>query len=154
MAKIISLGCEVADIHRRYSAINDALFGASSYRLVIHAMTGRMDATYRKYEHSLEELRTELSTLEGSILDAGKKERAPRAAEQLPQALIEYTRLLREVIDSLTVICQKLMEDDKGYREVSDAGGSPFSQDKIRYDYSIRQLERLGSRLNKLFSSY
>ncbi len=37
MDSIVNLGCKIADIHHQYAAIHRALFGASSFRLVIAA---------------------------------------------------------------------------------------------------------------------
>ena len=154
MAKIISLGCEVALVHGRYSAINRALFGVSSYRLVVASRTGKEGSVYGKYERTLDELAGELAKLTTAISAIGEHEKRVRSGEQMRTTLLEYTQTLGDVIRGLSSICHKLGGNEKGYRSDSGKGPSPFNQDKIRYDQSRQQLERVGTRINKLFSSY
>jgi hypothetical protein len=154
MARIISLGCEVAHVHGRYSAIHRALFGVSSYRLVVASLTGREVKIYREYERTLDELEGELAKLTTNITAIGEHEKRVRSAEQVHTTLLEYIQTLRDVIRSLGSIYHKLGEDEKGYRSDPGEGPSQFNQDKIGYDHSRQQLERVGTRINKLFSTY
>jgi hypothetical protein len=154
MARIITLGCEVADVYRRYAKIHSALFGASSYRLVVSALVRRGGYTYGKYVRSLDELRGRISRLEEDISGIGNDELSSRGAGELHRALLEYTRVLTLTIAGLTEMCRRLAENEKGYRNVAADGRSRFIQDKIGYDHAISELERVGLRLNKLFSTY
>lgn len=154
MAKIISLGCEVAHVHSRYRAIHRALFGLSSYRLVVASLTGREGGVYGKHERALEELEGELAGLAAAIAAVGEEEKGVRFGGQIRTTLLEYTRVLQEVIHSLRSICHRLGAGEKGYRGDSGAGPSRFNRDKIRYDHSRQQLERVGTRITRLFSTY
>ena len=62
--------------------------------------------------------------------------------------------MLREVIEELREICKRLVDDEPDYRYVPDGELSRFNRDKVKYDDRKSQLERLGTRLNKLFSTY
>ena len=154
MAKIISLGCKAADIHHRYSAVHSSLFGAFSYRLVITALLGKTERSYGKYEQTLDGLWKELVGLDEQIAGTTAEERVSHGSDQLHQILIDYTHTLHDVIAHLQDICRKLREDEEEYRTLDAKGQSRFNRDKIAYDHSIIQLERLGTKLNKLFSTY
>lgn len=148
MARIIKLGCDVAAVHRRYSGIHGALFGAASYRLVIDALTGKAGAAYGEYEQRLGDLGERLEALTTEIADPEVE-----VSARLRQVLLDYARVLGTAIDQLRTICARLKADEKGYRRF-DLGVSPLRQDKIRYDHCLSELERLGTELNKLFARY
>ena len=154
MAKIISLGCDVAEIYRCYADVHSALFGAKSYHLIVEAFTRKEGYAYANCECSLGELQDRLTGLETDISELGENELSSRAAADLRRVLLDYIQSLRVVIVRLKEICRHLVEDERGYREASATGHSRFNRDKVDYDHSIRQLERTGTQLNKLFSSY
>ncbi|MES9903370.1 MAG: hypothetical protein ABW168_11935 [Sedimenticola sp.] len=154
MAKIIALGCQVADIHHRYSAIHNSLFGITSYRLAVAAMLGKTETTYREYEIVLDGLWNELDGMAEQVSHAATQERVSRGPDQLPQALVQYTHALHEAIAHLRNICHEHQKNKVGYRDIDTEGGSRFNQDKVAYDLAITKLEHLGTKLNKLFSSY
>lgn len=154
MAKIISLGCDVAEIYHLYSKVHSSLFGPQSYRLVVAALTRKEGYAYVNCESSLEELQGRLAGLVADISGLEKVELSSRAASELRQGLLEYTQSLQMVMARLKGICHQLVEDKMGYRDASSMGHSRFNQDKVEYDRSIQHLERTGRRLNKLFSSY
>ncbi|MCU7856685.1 MAG: hypothetical protein KZQ92_08740 [Candidatus Thiodiazotropha sp. (ex Lucinoma borealis)] len=151
MSNLINLGCDVSDVHRRYAEIHGALFGITSYRMVIYALKGESRSMYSDYEHRLKGLEEELAEHIGSI----KNTDLPlRNSADLHDSLIEYTRILSQVISGLKSICSQLKDEEDDYRSSADNGQSRFLQDKVKYDYSIRELERIGTKLNKLFSTY
>jgi Mg2+ and Co2+ transporter CorA len=154
MAKIISLGCKVADVHQRFSTVHSALFGASSYRLVIHALIGRSRIQYGAYVKTLTELLEELSELETQIGAESQKNSIVRGSDLLPQVLAQYTHKLTDVINQLIDICHQLKTDETDYRKINADGHSYFNDAKIEYDHALSRLEHLGGKLNKLFSSY
>ena len=154
MAKIITLGCKVADVHHRYAEIHGALFGASSFRLVIVALRGRRKRTYGEFAKTLDELENALEQLEAGIADPDKGEKAARAAGELESVLMEYTKTLQRCIVELRSICGNLKRDEETYRAPDGGGGSEFNRDKVRYDRLLSELERQGTKLNKLFASY
>ncbi|MCM8857040.1 MAG: hypothetical protein LC541_15880 [Candidatus Thiodiazotropha sp.] len=151
MSNLINLGCDVSDVHRRYAEIHGALFGITSYRMVIYALKGESRSMYSDYEHRLKGLEEELAEHISSI----KNTDLPlRNSADLHDSLIEYTRILSQVISGLKSICSQLKDEEDEYRSSADNGQSRFLQDKVKYDYSIRELERIGTKLNKLFSTY
>ncbi|MEL0586013.1 MAG: hypothetical protein AAES65_14165 [Candidatus Thiodiazotropha sp. (ex. Lucinoma kazani)] len=151
MSNLINLGCDVSDVHRRYAEIHGALFGITSYRMVIYALKGESRSMYSDYERRLKGLEEELAEHISSI----KNTDLPlRNSADLHDSLIEYTRILSQVISGLKSICSQLKDEEDDYRSSADNGQSRFLQDKVKYDYSIRELERIGTKLNKLFSNY
>ncbi|MCU7841735.1 MAG: hypothetical protein KZQ94_20465 [Candidatus Thiodiazotropha sp. (ex Troendleina suluensis)] len=151
MSNLINLGCDVSDVHRRYAEIHGALFGITSYRMVIYALKGESRSMYSDYECRLKGLEEELAEHINSI----KNTDLPlRNSADLHDSLIEYTRILSQVISGLKSICNQLKDEEDDYRSSTDNGQSRFLQDKVKYDYSIRELERIGTKLNKLFSTY
>ena len=68
--------------------------------------------------------------------------------------LLEYTGVLSKAIASLGDIFVNLEQDESAYRAPGSDGRSRFTRDKLEYDHLISELERLGTRLNKLFSNY
>ena len=151
MDSIVNLGCKIADIHHQYAAIHRALFGASSFRLVIAAMMGRTARAYREYRQTLDKLQTQLSVLAAEVpmADAGA---AAHHAEHMRIVLSEYVATLDSAIVSLRSMCTQLLQDEDSYRAAPEDGQSAFNQDKIHYDRVLLHLEKLGRRLNQLFS--
>ena len=68
--------------------------------------------------------------------------------------MLEYIGVLDRVVRVLSEINARLGDKDPGYREVDDAGKSPFTRDKIEYERAVNDMEYLGSRMNRLFSRY
>jgi hypothetical protein len=99
-------------------------------------------------------LKQELLALQVDIGAIEPVEMAQRHREELQSALQGYVRGLLDAMERLEGISQGLSEGGDGYRQVDDSGHSRLQQDKIEYDYAIRELETLGSRLSQLFSSY
>ncbi|MCU7935496.1 MAG: hypothetical protein KZQ99_11530 [Candidatus Thiodiazotropha sp. (ex Dulcina madagascariensis)] len=154
MTNLINLGCGVSDIHRRYAEIHKALFGVSSYRMILYALQGKMSTVYSDYAHRLGDLQAELAELERQIHNISDSDLPMRSAADLYECLTEYTRTLHQVITELKSICGFFKNKDQSLQDSADGGQSRLNQDKVAYDYSIRELERLGTKLNKLFSSF
>ncbi len=154
MARIISLGLEVAEVHRRYAEIHGALFGAASFRLILQTLRGQGRKAFAEHHRSLVELLGLLEDLESRVEACEKSEQSSRGAHELRQTLLDYSAALIKVISGLAAICRNLERDEDGYRQTDEQGRSRFNQDKIRYDYAISELETLGGKLNRLFSSY
>jgi len=153
MTSIVSLGCDIAEIHRQYATIHGALLGAASFRLVIIAMAGRTTKTYREYLQTLEQLQTRLSGFAAEIPVADMAAAAHQAG-QMRGALSEYVATLDTAIADLMGICTQMLQDEDAYRDTPKGGQSAFNRDKINYDRVLLRLEQLGSRLNRLFSRF
>jgi hypothetical protein len=154
MSQLINLGCKVADVHHRYDEVHDALFGTSSMRLLIDAMLGRRRRTYAKSVRTLIELQGELAALETQIADPAQVVPVTGADREAQQVLQEYTRALSKAISGLQTIFEQLEQDEAAYRDSGSGDRSGFTVDKLHYDHLLSELERLGTRLNKLFSHY
>jgi hypothetical protein len=154
VSKVIDLGCRVADVHHRYQEIHGALFGAASFRLIIDALRGRRRHAYNEFSRTLNGLQDELVTLETQVRDQAQGIPAKGADRELTQVLLEYTRVLAKAITGLETIFVNLEQDESAYRETGSDGRSRFTRDKLGYDHILLELERLGTRLNKLFSNY
>ena len=153
MASIVSLGYGVAEIHHQFAAIHGALFGAASFRLAIIAMTGRSTKTYRDYVQTLEQLQARLSGFAAEVPIADVVTAADQAG-QLRGALSEYIATLDIAIADLKGICTQMLQDEDGYRAIPKGEQSAFNRDKIHYDRVLLRLEKLGGRLNRLFSRF
>ena len=154
MSGVIDLGCRVADIHHRYQEIHGALFGAASFRLIIDALRGRSRHAYKGFSQTLKGLQDELVTLESQVIDLGQGVPVRGADRELTRVLLDYTLALNSAIAGLETIFANLEQDESAYREPGTDGRSGFTRDKLRYDHILLELERLGTRLNRLFSSY
>ena len=153
MTNIISVGCEIAEIHQKYSDINDAIFGAASIRMVFATMTGRTASIYRQSAQALEQLQAQLFELSAAIPEADGGAAAYQA-EQLRGPMQDYVGALNSAILALKEMYTQLSEDEDSYRAIPEGGQSAFNQDKIVYDKLLLRLERQGSSLNKLFSRF
>ncbi len=154
MSELIRLGCSVADVYHRYHEIHGALFGASYVRRMIESLRGHKGETYGKYALSLREQREQLVKLEPQI--ANPKQQAPvtGADRELRRALLEYTGALIDAVGRLTEICVQMEQNEATYRSLGPEGRSSFTRDKLEYDQLLSELERVGTRLEKLFSNY
>ena len=112
------------------------------------------ESAYGKHEQTLDELDSALVRLADDISTIKDEEKRVRSADQMCTTLLEYTHILREVISNLSIICQKLGTGEKAYRKDSGESLSPYTQDKTRYDQSRQRLQRVGSQITKLFSTY
>ena len=154
MSRLIDLGCSVADVYHRYHEIHGAMFGAASFRLIVDALRGRRRHAYREYAQTLAGLRTELAEQEPEIVRLADQGPAKATEREVRQVLLDYLRALDRAISALLLIFEKLEQDEASYREAGGDGRSDFSRDKLHYDHSLSELERLGTRLNRLFTSY
>lgn len=153
MTNIISVGCEIAEIHHKYSELNDAMFGAASIRLVFATMTGRTTRIYRRSTQALGQLQAQLSELSAAIPEADGGAAAYQA-EQLRGPMQDYVAALNNAIMALKQMYTRLSEDEDAYRAIPEGGQSAFNQDKVVYDKLLLRLEQQGSSLNKLFSRF
>lgn len=153
MTSIVSLSCNVAEIHHQYASIHEHLFGAVSLRKIFSAIKGNRAKAYKESMESLEQLQKRLKELETNMqtADAGSR---PHKARLMRETLSEYITALDSVIASLRAICTWLSKDEDAYRYSPEGKQSMFSKDKIRYDQELMSLEQQGKRLNKLFSQY
>ena len=154
MSRLIDLGCQVADLHHRYHEIHGALFGAASFRLILDAMRGQRRRAYREHAQSLALLQQELDRLVPEVqalLDEGVAKATQR---EVQHALLAYVEALGRAIAGLALIFRNLDQDEDAYRDTGPGGRSGFTRDKLDYDRSLQELERLGTRLNRLFAGY
>ena len=154
MSRLIDLGCGVADVYHRYHEIHGAMFGAASFRLLVDALRGRRRNTYREYAQSLAALRDELARQEPEIIELAKEGPAKATEREVQQVLLDYLRALDRAIAALILIFENLQQDEAAYRDAGLDGRSRFSGDKLHYDHKLSELERLGTRLNRLFAGY
>jgi hypothetical protein len=151
---VIDLGCKVADVHHRYHEIHSALFGAASFHLIIDALRGRRRRAYNEFTQTLDRLRDELTELETQTQDLAQGDPGKATDHELQHVLLEYTQALNQAAAGLKTIFTGLEHDEAAYRQVGPDGRSGFTRDKLHYDHLLLALERLGTRLNKLFSNY
>ena len=154
MSGLIKLGCTVADVYHRYHEIHGELFGASYFRRMIDATRGRRGRPYTQLVQTLNELQVELTGLESQISNPGNDAPVTGADRELRQALLEYTRYLNRAVNGLENICANLGQNEVAYRRLTADGRSRFTADKLNYDHQLSELERLGTRLEKLFANY
>lgn len=154
MSELIKLGCTVADVYHRYHDIHGALFGASYFRRMADALRGRRQRTYGKSSLSLKALQEELEQLEPQIADPQQDRSTTGADRELRKTLLEYTQAVRQSVIGLEQICVHLDQDEAAYRALGPDGRSRFTADKLDYDHRLSELERLGTRLERLFSHY
>lgn len=154
MSRLIKLGCTVADVYHRYHEIHGALFGVSNFRRVIDTIRGRRERSYIRFAQTLNELQGELAALEPQINDPATDEPVTGADRELRQALLEYTQQLVRAVNDLENICTNLEQEELVYRRLRGDGRSPFTADKLNYDQRLSELERLGTRLEKIFANY
>ena len=154
MSDLIKQSCAVADVYHRYHEIHKAQFGASNLRRMIDTLRGKREHGYAQSSQILSGLREELAGLESQISDPVKNAPVTGADRELRKALLEYARYLDRAIKGLQNICGNREQDDGAYRRLNADGRSRFSADKLDYDHLLSELERMGTRLEKLFSSY
>ena len=154
MSRLIDVSCKIADVHHRYAEIHGALFGAASFRLIIQAVLGRRGRAYRDYIETLTTLRTELADLESRFSELSGEVSVKTTEREIHKTLLDYQRALDRSLSDLGVIFEHLADDESAYRELGADGRSGFTRDKLTYDHSLSELERLGSRLNRLFAKY
>lgn len=154
MSSLIDLGCRVADVYRRYQEVHGAMFGAGSFRLIVDALRSRRRHAYHDYARTLDGLRDELARQEPEIAGLAEERPVKVAERELQQALWDYLRALDRAIAALHGIFENLEQDESAYRDAGIGDRSRFSRDKLDYDHKRSELERLGTRLNRLFTSY
>jgi hypothetical protein len=121
---------------------------------MIDTLRGQREDTYREYVQSLHSQREELIRLEAQIADPRQQMPTTGADRELRRALLEYTGALIDAVGRLGNICNHEGQDEAGYRALGNDGRSNFTRDKMDYDQSLSELERVGTRLEKLFSNY
>jgi hypothetical protein len=154
MSNLIDLGCRVADVHHRYHEIHGALFGAGSFGLVVNALRGRRRRAYREFSTTLQGLEAKLAALEAQIAEPAQAASRRGTERELQQVMLEYTQALSKAVMALGAIFVNLEQDESAYRDAGADGRSRFTGDKLDYDHMLLDLERLGTRLNKLFAKY
>lgn len=151
---VIDLGCKVADVHHRYQEIHSALFGAASFRLIIDALRGSRQRAHHHYVQRLNGLGDELAALEAEIAAVELMDNGRVIERQLRDVLLAYTQVLHKVVARLTTVFEGLRRDESAYREPGPDRRSEFTRDKLQYDHLLLEMERLGTRLNRLFANY
>lgn len=154
MSRLIDLGCRVADVHHRYHTVHSAVFGAASLRLVLDAILGRRRQTYQVHAETLKALRGDLAKLDTEVAVLVEEGAVKATEREVQHVLLDYVRALDKAVAGLLVIFENLQHDESAYRDTGADGRSGFTRDKLGYDRSLSELERLGTRLNRLFASY
>ena len=154
MSDLIRLSCTVADIYHRYHEIHGTLFGATLVRRMFDAMRGKHQRQYTEIVATLAGLVEELVKLEKEIRNPVIDGPVTGADRELRKVLLGYTRNLNRAVDSLAGIYENLERDEIAYRRLGVDGRSRFTADKMKYDQLLSELERLGTRLEKLFANY
>lgn len=151
---IVDLACQVADVHHRYQEIHGALFGAASFRLIIDAMRGSRQRKQKECAQKLNGLGAELTVLEAQIAAVDRVDGGRAVDRQLQEALLAYTQVLHKAVSGLETIFESLEHAESAYRETGPDGRSGFTRDKLHYDHLLLEMDRLGTRLNRLFVNY
>jgi len=154
VSRLIDLSCQVADVHHRYDEIHGLMFGVASFRLVVDALRGRRRRSYLEYAETLTALRLELTELEPSLAELGADATTKTSEREIQATLLRYLQALDQSMANLVVIFENLSQNENAYREPDADGRSGFTRDKLRYDRSLSELERFGTRLNRLFANY
>ncbi|MBT8428961.1 MAG: hypothetical protein KJN79_03520 [Gammaproteobacteria bacterium] len=154
MSNLIKQGCRAAELYHRYDEIHEVLFGVSYIRQLTDRLRRRQRPGNAENSHSLQELESELDALQNEIRDPESNTPVTGADRELRKALLEYTGYLGKAVSSLAHICRNLDQDEPSYRALRDDGRSAFTADKLAYDQVLSELERLGTRLDRLFSNY
>lgn len=154
MSRLIDLGCNVADVYRRYHEVHGALFGAGSFRLIIDALLRRRQRAYRDHSRTLNGLRIELKKQQTAVLAFTGQKPGKATEREMQQLLLKYIRTLDRAILALIDIFINLEQNETTYRDTNPDGRSAFSRDKLKYDHKLSELERIGTRLNRLFHTY
>ena len=154
MPNLINQGCKVADIYHRYDEIHGSLFGVSYFRLLADKLRGKQQPGHGESVMTLRGLQEELGTIEAEMEDPEKNTPVTGADRELRQALLEYARYLKKAVNGLQNICERLEQDEAAYRALRQDGRSNFTADKLEYDHLLSELERQGTRLDRLFSNY
>ena len=118
------------------------------------AIKGREPIVCAACASELADLERELAALRADIKAMGSLERSLRYPEALRQTLLRYIEALLAAMARLRGISHSLSEETGDYRRTGSNAPSRFQRDKVEYDYAIRELETLGSKLSRLFSSY
>jgi hypothetical protein len=150
---IIRLGCDIAEVHRRFTEIQGTLFGAASFRLALAVTLRRRKLPYRSCLHPLEQLQARLSELAAEVPTAGAG-LSVQQADRLRTSLSQYAATLNTAITQLHSMCHALWQDEEGHRATPEGGRSAFNRDTIQYDHVLMQLDKLGLHLNRLFARY
>jgi hypothetical protein len=150
---IVDVGCKVADVHRRYQEIHNSLFGVASFRLLLDVMRGGHQRRYAEHAQTLNDLNEELKALDAQIGAVTLANDARAFERELREVLLAYTQALHLTVAGLEVIFAGLRDDEPCYRDAGKDGRSRFTRDKLHYDHLLLEMERLGARLNRLFST-
>ena len=154
MSELIKLGCTVADVYHRYHEIHRELFGVSQLRQILDTLRGRQTARHSGFAQTLKRLLDELDVAERQMSHAAENSLVTGADRELRSALLGYTRYLKQAVSDLESICANLGQDQAEYREARADGRSRFTTDKLKYDRSRMELERMGTQLERLFADY
>lgn len=154
MSGLIDLSYRVADVHHRYDEIHGIIFGVASFRLVVDALRGRRRSSYREYAKTLKALRAELAHIEPPLAELAHDGAAKTSEREIQETLLCYMQALDQSMANLVVIFENLAQDENAYRAPGVDGRSGFTRHKLRYDQSLSELERYGTRLNRLFANY
>lgn len=154
MSRLIDLSCRVADVHHRYNEIHGFMFGVASFRLVVDALRGRRRRSYLECAATLRALRAECTDIEPRLAELAADGTAKTTEREIQKTLLRYLHALDQSMANLLVIFERLAQDENAYRESGTGGRSGFTSDKLSYDQSLSELERFGTRLNRLFANY
>ena len=117
-------------------------------------MLGRRRRTYQGHAQTLTALRADLANLDTEVAVLVEQGAAKATEREILHVLLDYVRALDKAVAGLLVIFENLQHDESAYRDTGADGPSGFTRDKLGYDRSLTELERLGTRLNRLFASY
>jgi len=122
--------------------------------MIIDTLRRRRQRVYHDHAQALAGLRAELAGHEQAIIDLVEDGPMKATDREIHRVLLAYLRALDRAIHALFAIFENLQQDENDYRNVGADGHSRFSRDKRLYDRHLSELERLGTRLNRLFTSF
>lgn len=146
MISLINLAHRASEIHGKFSGIHSSAFSFSFKRLATRSHASQSE--FCEFERQLQVLCGELEQVNATIHDGTDLDLSTTLNREFAGALGEYVEALQDSASKLSHICARMCRDDKGIDSYSEIESR---DDRIRYDDSVLQYQRLGSRLSQLF---
>ena len=144
MSQLVTLAHRVSSIHARYSKIHDATLGMTGFKWRIKSRADG-DAQYAGFEAQLNEMQTELGSIEVT-LGSAPPEPNTSYSRKFVVVLRDYIQALSHSIQCLSEIC--------GHRnrvDITQGSAGPESRAELtRYDQAIQVHKRLGVKLTRM----
>jgi hypothetical protein len=149
MISHIELAHQISKIHEGYSKIHSAVFTFSFEKMKLPRLQEDRGSAYFRYEQELTRLNAELAEVR-TIIEAGREvDLSTTLYREFSAALSEYALALGDAVTRLSNICThrcRQVRDLQAYSETQSRA------DRIAYDEAVQYYQRLGRRVERLFS--